>query len=156
MRNTALAILAAAGIVAIAVAASLALRAALDATTPIVVVEPNSMLPTLYSGDLVIVHKPPPQDIHIGDIIVYHSLEGRLVIHRVVKIDKTVVNGRVVYRYITKGDNNAVNDVVQGLEPPGGISYDEVLGVVYSISLSGSKAPLRIPYLGLLTRLLKG
>ena len=156
MRSTTLAAIAAAGIVAIAIVVSLALRAALDVSTPLVVVEGNSMLPTLYSGDLVIVHKPAPQDIHVGDIIVYHSLEGRLVIHRVVKIDKTVINGKTVYRYITKGDNNAVNDVVQGLEPPGGVSYDEVLGVVYSIDVGGARAPIRIPYLGLLTRLLKG
>jgi len=156
MQRVFTAALLAAALVAAAVMLAAVLRAALAVSTPLVVVEGNSMIPTLYSGDLVIIHKPPPQEIHVGDIIVYHSLEGRLVIHRVIKIDKAVLDGRVVYRYITKGDNNAVNDVIQGLEPPSGISYDEVLGVVYSIELGGSKAPLRIPYLGLLTRLLKG
>jgi signal peptidase len=132
----------------------IALRLELNVSTPLVIVEGNSMLPTLYNGDLVIIYKPPPSDINVGDIVVYRSpITGRLVIHRVIKINS---HDGVSYYYITKGDNNPVDDVAQGLEPPGGIAYEEILGVVISIKTGEYKAPFRIPYLGLLTRMLRG
>ncbi len=142
--------------VAVSVVSVLVLRATLNVKTPLVIVEGNSMIPTLYSGDLVLIHRPPPAEIKIGDIVVYLSpMEHRLVIHRVVKIIKIVNGSTVEYYYITKGDNNLVNDVAQGLEPPRGVPYRDIMGVVYTIDVGGKKAPLRIPYLGLLTQLLR-
>jgi len=136
----------------------LVLRTGLNVSTPLVVVEGNSMIPTLYNGDLVLIHKPPADEIRVGDIVVYRSpVTGRLVIHRVVKVLESEQNdGTVIYRYITRGDNNPVDDVAQGLEPPGGIPYEDILGVVVSIHYKGLTVPLRIPYLGLLTRLVRG
>ena len=129
----------------------------LNVSTPLVVVEGNSMIPTLYNGDLVLIHKPPPDEIHVGDIIVYFSPStSRLVIHRVIHINTLMINNRVKYYYITKGDNNPINDVSQGLEPVTGIPYNDILGVVVSVKIGSSRAPLRIPYLGLLTRLIRG
>lgn len=125
----------------------------LNVDTPFVVVEGYSMLPTLYNGDIVIVYKPPPDDIKVGDILVYQSLRGELVIHRVVGI-KTGPQCNPVC-YVTKGDNNPIDDVALSLQPYPGISYDEVVGVVYQVNIGidgrSVKVPLRIPYLGLLT-----
>ena len=124
-------------------------------TAPLVVVEGNSMLPTLYSGDLVVIYKPRPQDIRMGDIVVYRSpLTGRLVIHRVIEINKCDNS----YCYITKGDNNLHpdNSPVLALEPSTGIPYKDVVGVVIGIRKGGSTAPLRIPYLGILTMMTRG
>ena len=125
------------------------IRVATGVSTPFVVVEGRSMIPTLYNGDIVIVYKPPPEDIHVGDIIVYKSLEGRLVIHRVVEVNKCGTS----YCYVTKGDNNLLpdNKMVPRLQGEQGVPYDEVLGVVASINLDGKAAPIRIPYLGLIT-----
>jgi len=125
----------------------------LDITSPFVVVEGYSMLPTLYNGDIVIVHKPSPYDIKVGDILVYQSLRGELVIHRVVRINTGP--GCKPLCYVTKGDNNPVDDVALMLQPRLGVSYDEVVGVVYQLNIDVNgrhvAAPLRIPYLGLLS-----
>ena len=145
----------------VTVAIVLALRTAIVRATgvasPIVVVKGTSMLPTLYYGDLVIVHKVPPDKIHVGDIIVYKSeYRGELVIHRVIKIVKGPQCKPLCY--ITKGDNNIASDA-GFLEPMYGISYDKVIGVVYSIHIQvggmDTQAPLRIPYLGLLVLLVR-
>ncbi|KSW11931.1 hypothetical protein CF15_03820 [Pyrodictium occultum] len=143
-------------VVAIAVLLRAGLGSRLGISSPFVVVEGYSMLPTLYNGDIVVIHKPPPTDIKIGDIIVYHSLRGELVIHRVVKIEKGP--GCRPLCYITKGDNNPVDDATMGLQPWTGVSYSDVVGVVCQVSLNidGRRvsAPLRIPYLGLLSFIL--
>lgn len=140
-------------IAAVLVLAKNSIGERLGISTPFVVVEGYSMLPTLYNGDIVIVYKPSPYDIKIGDILVYHSLRGELVIHRVIKINSGP--GCKPLCYVTKGDNNPVDDVALMLQPRLGISYDEVVGVVYQIDLdiNGKNvvAPLRIPYLGLLS-----
>jgi signal peptidase len=127
-------------------------------SSPFVVVEGTSMLPTLYNGDIVLIYKPPPDKIKIGDIVVYESLRGNLVIHRVIKINYGPGCNPVCF--VTKGDNNYQADNVLGLEPKQGISYDRILGVVFSIhaKINGKEyaAPLRIPYLGLITIYIRG
>ncbi len=130
-------------------------------STPLVVVSGNSMLPTLYHGDIVIIYKPSPWQIKEGDIIVYKSTRGELVIHRVVRVSESSFTGKCQpVCYITKGDNNRLEDPWIGLQPQSGVSYSDVLGEVLTIRVSIGyfhvNAPLRIPYLGLLSFLLKG
>ncbi|WP_194840463.1 signal peptidase I [Hyperthermus butylicus] len=131
----------------------LTLSYALNVSTPFVVVEGSSMLPSLYTGDIVIIHKPSPDKIKIGDIIVYRSLRGNLVIHRVVEVTTAPYCKPVCY--ITKGDNNLHPDNMIGLEPPKGVSYSEIIGVVITVHVglgeSKAKVPVRIPYMGLLS-----
>ncbi len=124
-----------------------------NVTTPFVVVEGRSMIPTLYNGDMVLVYKPGPQEIKPGMIIVYRSLEGRLVIHRVVEVNQCGTQ----YCYITKGDNNVIpdNEMYPPLQPPYGVAYRDVIGVVVSVNINGRYTPLRIPYLGLLSLIVK-
>ncbi len=131
---------------------------AFGVSSPFVVVEGTSMLPTLYNGDIVVIYKPPPDKIKVGDIIVYRSLKGNLVIHRVVEIVKSPSCKPVCF--ITRGDNNYHTDNVIGLEPMQGVSYSDIIGVVLSIHIKYNgkvyAAPLRIPYLGLITLYIRG
>ncbi len=103
------------------------------------VVEGKSMEPLLQTGDLVLVVKVSPSDIHVGDVVVYKRPGGELVIHRVLKIDK-VGNE---YMYFIKGDNNPL--------PDGDIPYSWILGKVAGIGGDVFK----VPVLGYLTLGLK-
>lgn len=145
------------------------------------VVKGNSMLPLLREGDLVVLVRPSPDDIKVGDIIVYKALHAgsTYIIHRVIAVEK--VGGAYYYR--TAGDNNRIVYTVPerdfkpgppyirvvGLEDgwivveryvedrqyydaPYGVSYSRVLGKVVSI---GGK-PLKVPYLGYVSLLIRG
>ncbi len=124
----------------------------LMSSTPLIVVEGVSMLPTLYTGDIVVVYKPSPEEIKTGDIVVYKSpIHNKLVIHRIIKIVKCESG----YCFITKGDNNLRADNEIGLQPSYGIDYEHIVGVVLGIRVGDATAPIRIPYLGLLTILFR-
>jgi signal peptidase len=79
----------------------------LGGSTSYVLVSGTSMLPTLHSGDLVIVHKH--QTYAKGDLVAYHvpkgdPAAGDLVIHRILR---RLPDGG----YLTKGDNNSLPDI---------------------------------------------
>ncbi len=73
----------------------------------LVAVEGHSMHPLFESGDVVIVERVMPQDIHVGDIIVYRGCGGHLIIHRVFHVCR-LPGG--TYCYTTWGDNNPIPD----------------------------------------------
>jgi signal peptidase len=120
---------------------------ALDTDKPIMAVVSNSMEPTFYKGDLVVVKGIEPERIQVGDVIVYQNpWRGIPVVHRVVGIEKT--DSRIYF--FTKGDNNRTNrysDQQSGIAPP--VGQDLVKGRVVLV----------IPKLGwfkvLLTELLR-
>jgi signal peptidase len=74
------------------------------------VVITESMEPTINVDDMIIYRKAPIEDVKMGDIIVFRSLDSRLkgsaITHRVTEI--TNVNGAI--SLTTKGDNNASAD----------------------------------------------
>ncbi|ALU11923.1 peptidase S26 [Ignicoccus islandicus DSM 13165] len=114
---------------------------------PIAAVASGSMLPTLERGDLVIVIGSKPENIKVGDIIVYHSCQGPYIIHRVIK----VVKEGSTYYFVTKGDNNPGTDwwLDQFVDckngtPLPGVPQGRVAGKV--LELFGH--PIKIPYLG--------
>jgi signal peptidase I len=81
----------------------------LATTTPIMVVISGSMEPQLYRGDAIITHNTTWSDIRIGEIVVFELPNGTTpIVHRVIRNFTHSVTGRV--RYITKGDNNPVDD----------------------------------------------
>jgi signal peptidase len=86
-------------------------QAALRTEYPALAVASGSMLPTLNIGDLIIVQKIDPSQIHVdpngltGDILVYKR-RGELIVHRAVKIE---LRGNVYY-ITTRGDNSEVDD----------------------------------------------
>lgn len=100
------------------------LCAAMNTTSPIVVVTSGSMEPTIYEGDILFVQNVPPSNIvagnHVnrtGDVIVYDTNglwpipASEPVVHRV--INKTYNKAQGIYYFITEGDAN------QGPDPPG-------------------------------------
>ncbi|NWF95911.1 MAG: signal peptidase I [Candidatus Thorarchaeota archaeon] len=94
---------------------------AMGTTSPLVVVTSESMVPTLNRGDMLVLQRQSPEEIELGEIIVYTAswYTEAPIVHRVVRIE--TVNGE--YRYYTKGDANAHEDI-------GYRVYADVVGVV--------------------------
>jgi len=64
-----------------------------------------SMYPTLKEGDLGLVEKCSPEELKIGDIVVFKA-HDKLIAHRLVAI----YNQQNVKMYVAKGDKNNFND----------------------------------------------
>ena len=100
-------------------------------------VEGVSMEPLFKAGDLVILQKP--NDLKVGDVIVYKKNDGTLVIHRI--IDVAYCQNGVFY--IVQGDNNPIPDFVdEGRECTTssgtalrihGVRVDRVVGKVVTV-----------------------
>ena len=71
----------------------------------LIAIASNSMHPTYSRGDAVIYEKINPENIEIGDILVF-TKEGKVITHRVIK--KQYKNNS--YHFNTKGDNNDSQD----------------------------------------------
>lgn len=93
---------------------------AMGTTSPLVVVTSESMLPTLDRGHLLILQRQAPEDINVGEIIVYNAdwHASAPVVHRIIQRD--YVDGE--YRYYTQGDNNNIPDRSYR-------TYDDIVGV---------------------------
>ncbi|MDR1819504.1 MAG: signal peptidase I [Methanobrevibacter sp.] len=88
---------------------------ALMLTQHLSVVVSGSMEPLMYRGDIVGlektdflgIHEFDPNNVKVGDIVVYNSVWfPDPIIHRVIKV--TEVNGTKLF--IIKGDNNPIED----------------------------------------------
>lgn len=88
------------------------------------------------TGDIMILMGKPPEEIDVGDIIVYQGSTDP-IIHRVVK--KWEEKGSFFYQ--TKGDHNSDSNFNERR-----IREDMLVG--YSKNEKGSVAVLRIPFLG--------
>ena len=92
-----------------------------------------SMKNGFNKGDIIILIGKEPQNIDVGDVIVFANKKPDPIIHRVVK--KWQNNGN--YLFQTKGDNNQgsiKNSIIDETE----ISHDRIIG----------KALLKMPLLG--------
>lgn len=77
--------------------------------TPMIV-QSDSMAPTFYAGDLIIIRKCDTSALEEGEIITFHTIinnEYALNTHRIESISEQ--NG--ARSYVTKGDNNDMVDV---------------------------------------------
>ncbi|GAB6032009.1 Signal peptidase complex catalytic subunit S11A, variant 2 [Chamberlinius hualienensis] len=76
--------------------------------SPIVVVLSGSMEPAFHRGDLLFLTNRVEDPIRVGDIVVF-KVEGRdiPIVHRVLKLHEKE-DGSV--KFLTKGDNNSVDD----------------------------------------------
>ena len=81
----------------------------------------ESMEPTFYKNDLVIVKSYPVEELKKGDIITFQQ-EDRVISHRIEEIFKKDENKQ----FITKGDNNEVQDI----EP---VDTEDIYGKVVSV-----------------------
>jgi signal peptidase len=88
---------------------------------PMVVLS-ESMVPTVQAGDLVIYQKKSPEDVGVGDIIVFYDPADTsrltLVTHRIMEVNND--NGETTYR--TKGDANNTDDQYP-------VTTDEMIGI---------------------------
>lgn len=94
----------------------------------IFVVATGSMIPKYEVGDVLVSKEIPPEDIKVGDDIVYTGKEGsfkdKVVTHQVIFVEKENEN----YRIITKGIANTAQDPE--------ITQNEVMGkVIYRFGL---------------------
>ncbi len=130
------------------------------AEAPMAVVSGTSMLPLFREGDIVLLYKPPPNEIRVGDVVVYKRCGGGYIIHRV--IDVVRIDDRYYYR--TKGDNNPYDDsrlrqfyeyspirICSDIRTPG-IPYERIVGV--AVEVNGFT--FKIPYLGYLSLMFTG
>ncbi len=76
--------------------------------TPMTVLT-DSMSPTFNRGDMIVIRKCDPNTLEVGDIVTFHTIienEYALNTHRIISV--TDNNG--FRNYVTKGDNNAIQD----------------------------------------------
>jgi len=115
------------------------------------VVVSGSMEPVFYRGDIVVVEKTDfiglneinPDDLKIGDIVIYNAIwYPDPVIHRIIATG-TAINGTPYY--VTKGDNNPVQD-------PAPVYHDQVTAKVISFG----NTPFVIPKVGYITLWIRG
>lgn len=115
---------------------------AISGQSYVAVVSGISMEPILSTGDLVLILPVKnPSEIHVGDVIVYRSMSGRYIIHRVINI--VDVGGNIYF--ITKGDNNPIPDLFSPELP--GVPFENVMGKVVSIN----GFVFKIPYIGIIS-----
>nr|CAG4644314.1 EOG090X0DWF [Lepidurus arcticus] len=117
------------------------LMVATGSESPIVVVLSGSMEPAFHRGDLLFLTNTQ-EPIRVGEIVVF-KIEGRdiPIVHRVIKLHEKQ-NGTV--KFLTKGDNNSVDD--RGLYAPGQLwlTRKDVVG----------RARGFLPYVGMVTILM--
>ena len=112
-----------------------------DSESPIVVVLSGYLVcgPGFCRGDLLFLTNYEQEDIGVGEIIVF-KVEGRdiPIVHRVLKLHKKE-DGTV--KFLTKGDNNSVDD--RGLYAPGQfwLTKKDIVG----------RARGYLPYVGIVT-----
>lgn len=87
-------------------------------------VRSGSMSPEIGVGDLVVSGTVDPEEIEVGDVIIYRSQQGALVCHRVIAVDPAAE------QVITKGDAN------EGPDPA--VPYSSIV----------TKTIGHVPYLG--------
>lgn len=118
--------------VVIGISSWFGLTYAFNTPHPLMVVEGTSMLPNLTDGDLVIVRGVTPEEVEVGDVIVFNlntpSIKG-LVVHRVIEITS---NGEGSLVFKTKGDHNPPTQIER-------VPEENLVGkVIYTIPSLGS------------------
>ncbi|XP_001943288.1 signal peptidase complex catalytic subunit SEC11A-like [Acyrthosiphon pisum] len=78
--------------------------------SPIAVVSSDSMEPAFHRGDILFLTNYEDEPVRVGEIVVF-KIEGRdiPIVHRVIKLHEKS-NGTI--KFLTKGDNNNVDDRV--------------------------------------------
>ncbi len=128
------------------------------------VVEGKSMEPVLHTGDLVLMVPRQPDEIRVGDVVVYAKYGG-YIIHRVVHVYQN--DGK--YCYVLWGDNRVTNrypdagfpetcgrvtftDPYTGVRvTASGVPYEAIVGVVASFN----GYSIKLPFFGVLTLLFR-
>ncbi|MHA1345231.1 MAG: hypothetical protein ACTSVO_15050 [Candidatus Heimdallarchaeaceae archaeon] len=93
----------------------------------------SSMCPVYDQGDMFLIYKSAPENIELGDVIVYESENGFstgiLIIHRVVNITVLDNGGVNQYYYRVSGDNKDSNQDIDNFNSTSSlIPYESVSG----------------------------
>jgi len=102
----------------------------------------GSMEPAFHRGDLLILTHDRSEPIRVGDIVVFKIVDRDIpIVHRVLKVHEKE-DGTL--KFLTKGDNNSVDD--RGLYAPGQywLEQKDVIG----------RAKGFVPYIGIVTILM--
>ncbi|AFK22219.1 signal peptidase I [Pyrococcus sp. ST04] len=119
------------------------LKVVLHTSSPLVVVVSGSMEPVFYRGDIVVLKGVRPEEVKVGDVVVYKSPIARYpIIHRVRKIEVVNINGRNELCFVTWGDHNPVPDI-----------YPTPYGILDCVPADAieAKALLVIPKIGIIS-----
>ncbi|XP_054009792.1 signal peptidase complex catalytic subunit SEC11A [Hylaeus anthracinus] len=112
--------------------------------SPIVVVLSGSMEPAFHRGDLLFLTNFQNEPVRVGEIVVF-KVDGRdiPIVHRVLRLHEKHGQNHTV-KFLTKGDNNSVDD--RGLYAPGQLwlTPKDVVG----------RARAFLPYVGMVTILM--
>jgi signal peptidase I len=92
----------------------------------------SSMRPAIEDGDVVTIEPIADEPVRQGDIVLYHSRFDTAVIHRVIRIDKSVER-----TILTRGDSAAQNDLP--------VSIHRVLGRVKLVERAGERIDMVRP-----------
>ena len=68
-----------------------------------------------------------PEEVQLYDVVAYRSMEGEIIVHRIVEIREG--------GYVTRGDANATSDT--GMTYEGLLSYDDILGRYNGFRIQG-------------------
>ena len=90
-----------------------------------------SMLPLIQEGDVLLVKPVAPCQIHMGDVVLFTTEEGRPLVHRVIKRQKRAQR----YSFLLKAD--------QASEQDGLIAQEGVLGRLESVERAGREISMR-------------
>lgn len=109
---------------------------------PIVVILSGSMKPAFHRGDILFLTKKQEEPLHVGDIVVFKVKSREIpIVHRIVRLHKEK-NGTV--KFLTKGDNNAFDDMKLYNSGQYWLRKENILGKVKGY----------LPYFGLATIIL--
>ena len=87
----------------------------------------QSMTPFICNNDLITCESPPFH-LYIGDVVAFiHPDHGNLIVHRVVKLEKT-------QRYLIRGDN--------AFEPDGNIEHANILARIICVERNGRRVKI--------------
>lgn len=94
--------------------------------------DPNSMYPTMYKGDQVMIARVGAETLEVGDIIVFELYSSEVVVmHRIQDI--ALIEGNYLYR--TAGDNLNITSLDRSDEGYY-IPYEDILGkVIWTIEI---------------------
>ena len=90
-----------------------------------------SMLPLIQEGDILLVKPVVPHQIHVGDVVLFTTEEGRPLVHRVIKRKGQAGS----YAFLLKAD--------QALEQDGLITQEHLLGRLETLERAGKEISMR-------------
>jgi len=101
----------------------------------------NSMWPLVRDGDILLVRPIGTGEVRLGDLVLFHTGKGNVVVHRVVRCDA----GRGGMRYLVQGDAGSGPDgLIPAAQVQGRVTSLEREGVAIDLQHAASRALSRL------------